>query len=91
MKRKHPKHWIEAWLISTCLAAGIGGCEWLFPEPPAAEDQTVVGVADVDGIPVVELADGRTYPLDRLGDWEEYVDRFSSDEPAADRFYTIRT
>ncbi len=28
---------------------------------------------------------------DRLNDWEEYVDRFSSDEPGADRSYIIRT
>jgi hypothetical protein len=36
----------------------------------------VVGVREVGGIPVVELGDGRTFPLDRLEDWEEYQDRF---------------
>ena len=82
MKRKHLKHWITGLLISVCLGAGIGGCEWLLPEPPAVENQTVVGVTEVDEIPVVELADGRTYPLDRLDDWEEYVDRFAPEEPA---------
>jgi hypothetical protein len=82
MKRNPQHHWIAILLISTGLTAGIGGCDWLFPQPPETEDQTVVGVTEVDGIPVVELADGRTFPLDRLDDWEEYVDRFAPEEPA---------
>ncbi|MGB2984161.1 MAG: hypothetical protein WBC63_09960, partial [Candidatus Bipolaricaulia bacterium] len=83
MKREHRKHRIVACLIFACLAAGVAGCEWLFPEPPPTEDQTVVGVTTVAGIPVVELADGRTFPLDRLDDWDEYVDRFAPQEPTA--------
>jgi hypothetical protein len=83
MKRQQLKRWIVVCLVSACLAAGICGCDWLSPEPPATEDQTVVGVTEVGGIPVVELADGRTFPLDRLDDWEEYVDRFAPEEPDA--------
>ncbi len=81
MKRGHLKRWIVACLISACSAWWIGGCDWLSPAPPSAEDQTVVGVAEVGGTTVVKLADGRTYPLDRLDDWEEYVDRFAPEEP----------
>jgi len=84
MKRKDAKRWIATCLISTCLVAGLGGCEWLFPEPHATQNQTVVGVTMVDGIPVVELADGRIFPLDRLDDWAEYVDRFAPDAPGTE-------
>jgi len=82
MKRQQLKRWIVACLVSASLAIGIGGCEWLSPEPPSTDDQTVVGVTEIAGIPVVELADGRTFPLDRLDDWEEYVERFGPQEPA---------
>jgi len=55
----------------------LAGCDWLFPPEPPSDNQTVVGVSEVDGVPVVELADGRTFPLDTLDDWEEYEDRFA--------------
>ena len=83
MKRDHLKHRIVACLISVCLAVGIGGCAWLFPGPSPTEDQTVVGVTEAGGVVVVELADGRTYLLDSLDDWDDYIDRFSQEEPVA--------
>ena len=81
MKREYRKRWIVACVIAMCLAAGIGGCEWMYPEPDPPGDRMVVGVMEVGEVPVVELADGRTFPLDRLDDWDEYVDRFSPQEP----------
>jgi len=78
MKRKHLNYWFAILLISTCLAVGLGGCDWFFPESADSDDQTVVGVAEIDGVPHVELADGRSFPLDSLADWQEDEDRFAS-------------
>ena len=73
--------------VTLCLAIGLGGCDWLIseptpdpipdPNPPASEGQTVVGVVQTSGVPYVELADGRTFPLDPIPDWEEAEERFS--------------
>jgi len=73
--------------VAVCLTLGLGGCDWFVSEPdpepdpdpgaPVAEGQAVVGVSEVGGVPRVELADGRTFPLDSLDDWQEAEDRFS--------------
>jgi len=58
----------------------LAGCAWLFAppgeEPPPPGSDEVVGMTQVDGVPAVELGDGRVYLLDRLEDWEEYERRF---------------
>jgi len=59
------------------FAVALASCEWLMPEQPGPEDQTVVGVFSTGGTPHVELADGRTFPLDSTADWQEDEDRFS--------------
>jgi len=68
-------------VIAACFAGvvlALVGCDWLAPQPPSSDDQTVLGVSEVGGVPIVELGDGRTFPLDPLDDWQEYEDRFAT-------------
>jgi hypothetical protein len=79
MKIYRLRHTVLITTFIITLALGMAGCTWLFPEEPAPPEegsQEVVGVTEVEGVPTVELGDGRTFPLDSLDDWDEYQDRF---------------
>lgn len=61
------------------LAVVLVGCGLFGPpstEPPQPGGDEVTGIILVDGLPAVELGDGRVFLLDRLEDWEEYERRF---------------
>jgi hypothetical protein len=82
MRRNRSARSVAVLLVTLGVVVSLGGCDWLFPEPAEPTEQTVVGVTTTGDIPYVQLADGRTFELDLLENWEEEEQRFATNAAA---------